>query len=171
MFQTALSVEYSEARQEPNEQVKATASELEEPRLVDSDQVPLEGARADGRVGTGGNERGNQLVGLFDGGGEIGVRKKDELAVRFEHAAAHAVALAAVRLVPENLDGPVTHRRLLEQAGRAVARAVVHRDEFDRKWPGLNELINPLERSANPLGLVVRGNNDAQERLGHRRQL
>src|SRR2546425_3200513 len=56
-FQPALRVADLEARQEPHEQGKATASELAEPRLVDSDQVPLEGRSEERRGGEEGRTR------------------------------------------------------------------------------------------------------------------
>src|SRR5271168_2560079 len=87
-FEAALGVYKRQTQTEAHHGVENDAGKFAKRRLMRADQAAVHGAGTDGHVviAIDGTE---EFVSLFDGSGEIGVRKKGEAPLRLQHAVTH----------------------------------------------------------------------------------
>ena len=116
-------------------------------------------ARADGDVGAVG-DGGEEALGLFHGGGEVGVGEHDDVAGGLEQAVAHGVALAFVAGVLHQVEAGMLEHPALHDGGGVVLGAVV-----DDEYFGVPALLsdtgqNAIQRMLNAGAFVVSGNYD-----------
>src|SRR5438552_3473981 len=93
-FKAALRVDERKPQNDAHDAIENDSGKFAKRRFVDINKIAVQRARADGKIVL--LERREQLVSFFDRSGEIGIGEKNVLAFGFEHAVAHAIALAAV---------------------------------------------------------------------------
>ncbi len=159
-LEAALGVHERQTERETHEPVEDNTGEFAERRLVDLDEAAVESAGADGNVVS--FEGAEELVGFFDRGGEIGVRKEDQPAAGFEHAVADAVAFAVIHAVGDDAQRRHCCAEGFGDGGGAVARAIVHDDNFGRA-AGSADVRGDAFDCSGEAGLFVIGRDDDGE--------
>src|SRR5439155_15882825 len=137
------------------------------PRLPDADQSPVKRTGANRRIRPIRFQCGEQLVGLFNRRGQVGVGEKTETAPRFKHAPPYRKALAAVVLVAKNPHLRVACGKIAKQVWRAVGRAVVHDNQFGGVTPSRKVGADFFKRATEALRFVVSRDDDAQSEGWH----
>ena len=153
------------AQHEPAAQA---AEELTEgvavPRLVLADVRLVHVPRADDDVEAGRQGR-QELLDLPDRRGLVGVGHQKHVALGPPDAAPHAVALAAVDPVPQELNRYPVRVEPIDRLRRGVGRAVVHHDYLGADVLPLEVVANLPQPHPEPPRLVKGRNDDGQERL------
>ncbi len=168
-LEAALRVAIAESEHDSQAQVEESAIELAQEWLPLGLQFALQPTRSDGDIGAVANG-GEQLVGLIDRRGQIGVGEQHHVAAGVQHAVAHAVAFAAIAGIFQQPDTVIDGGKLAHHLGGVVLRAVVDYDDLGRK-PPLTHVVEHLgERAGEPLAFVISGKNKAVAGF-HRQQL
>ena len=112
-------------------------------------------------------ERRQELAHLGDGHGQIRVADKQVAPAADHHAGFHRGALAL--LTVHDADERILRGEPLGDLGGTVATAVLHHQHFHRFRLGLDEGNDLLQRTRQPILLVIRGNDDGEQGLwfGH----
>ncbi len=111
-------------------------------------------------------ERGEKLVRLLDGRGEIGVGEKDDAAAGFQKAVAHAESLAAIRAVRDDAQSRDFAAEGFGDGGGAVVRAVIDDNDFRLAAAPAEVRGNPAQSFGQAALFVVRRDNDGESRAG-----
>src|SRR5437868_1639760 len=99
-FEAALRIHERQAQDGTDDEIENDAGIFAKYGLTDGDETAIQSARTNGNIVIG--KGGEKLFRFFDGCGKIRVSEKHQPALRFQHAAANAVALAAVFGVAQN---------------------------------------------------------------------
>ena len=161
-LKAALGVHKRQKQTDADNFIENNSGEFAEGRLVDFDEAAVERARTDGDVRLGAGERGEQLVGLFDGRGKVGVAEENDAAAGLEGAATHAETFAAVDSVGDHAERRNFRHKRPGDFGGAVARAVVHNDHFREAIRGAQVFRDAAKRGRQAGLFVVRRDNEGK---------
>ena len=141
--------------------VETAAEEAAVERLVGRLLLLVEPAGADGYVGAG-VEGGDEALGFFDGGGEVGVGEHDDIAGGLEQTVADGVALAAVAGILDEMEAGVGGHPMLDDGGGVVGGAVVDYEDVGVPVAGFDATEDTGEGGFDTRALVISGDDDAE---------
>ena len=146
--------------------VETAAEEAAVERLVDGLFLLVEPAGADGDVGAV-VDCGDEALGFFDGGGEVGVGEHDDFAGGLEEAVADGVAFAAVAGILDEVEAGVRGHPLLDDGGGVIGGTVVDYEDVGVPGAGIHAAENAGEGGFDARALVIGGDDDAEARRSH----
>ena len=165
-LEAALGVFEGKAHDAAGDPVEAAAEEAAVEGLVGGLFLFVEPAGADGYVGAV-VDGGEEELGFFHGGGEVGVGEHDDVAGGLEEAVADGVALALVAGVLDEMEAGVTGHPILDNGDGFVRGAVVDEKDFGVPVAGFYAVEDAGEGGLDAGALVIRGNDDAEPGMGH----
>jgi len=160
-LEAALRVLEGQAHDLAGNPVEAAAEEAAVERLVDGLLLLVEPAGADSDVGAG-IDCGDEALGFFDGGGEVGVGEHHNLSRSLEEAVADRVAFAAVAGILDEMKAGVRGHPLLDDGGGVVGGTVVDDEDVGVPGAGVYATEHAGEGCFDARSLVIGRDDDAE---------